>query len=88
MAALLSDQGGNLFLGLNLVLLSVIYLLLVSLSWNCSGPCKQTVIIEISTQCNFYFFFSFFFFSKKTESHGRDSDSMQGKKQIVWDLGG
>ena len=31
----------------------------LSLSWNCRGLCKQTVI-EISNQCNLHFFFSFF----------------------------
>ena len=47
-----------MFLRLNSVLLRVNYLLLVSLSWNCTGLCKQTVI-EISNQCNFHFSFSF-----------------------------
>ena len=72
-----------MFLGLNLVLLCVNYLLLVSLSWNCRGLCKQTVI-EISNQCNFHFSFSFF--SKKKESHGRDSDSLQEKNKLceIW----
>ena len=69
-----------MFLGLNLVLLCVNYLLLVSLSWNCRGLCKQTVI-EISNQCNCHFSFSFS--SKKKESHGRNSDSTQEKK-LCW----
>ena len=73
-----------MFLGLILVLLCVNYLLLVSLSWNCRGLCKQTVI-EISNQCNCHFSFSFS--SKKKESHGRNSDSTQEKK-IALDLGG
>ena len=53
-----------MFLGLNLVLLCVNYLLLVSLSWNCRGLCKPTNI-EIFNRCNFHLFFSFF--SKKKE---------------------
>ena len=48
-------QYENKFLGLNLVLLHVNYLLLVSLSWNCRGLCKQT-IIEIFNPCNFHLF--------------------------------
>ena len=48
-----------MFLGLNLVLLCVNYLLLFSLNWNCRGLCKQTAI-EIFNQCNFHFSFSFF----------------------------
>ena len=71
-----------MFLGLNLVLLCVNYLLLVSLSWNCRGPCKQTVI-EISNQCNIHLFFSFF---TEKESHGRDSDSVQEENKLcgIW----
>ena len=84
--AFLSDQGGNVFPGLNLVILCVNYLLLVSLSWNCRGLCKQT-IIEISNQCNSCFFFSFLFFKEKRKSW-QGFWQCARRKQIVWDLGG
>ena len=73
-----------MFLGLNLVLLRVNYLLLVSLSWNYRGLCKQTVI-GIFNQCK-SFTFSFLFFLKEKGSHGRDSDSVQIKSNLcgIW----
>ena len=66
-AALLSDLGDNLFLGLNLILLSVIYLLLVSSSWNCIvvPENRQSSLKYPINQCNIHFFFSFFFLFKE-----------------------
>ena len=66
---------GKIFLGLNLVLLHLNYLLLVRLNWNCRCLCKQ-MVIERSNQCNFQSFLL-----KKKESHEK-------KTKIVWDLWG
>ena len=84
---MLSDQVGNVFLGL--VLLRVNYLLLVNYLelelWRMVPVNRQS----LKNPINVTFTFSFLFFPKEKGSHGRDSDSVQElKKQIVWDLGG
>ena len=70
-----------MFLGLNLVLLHVNYLLLVSLSWNCRGLCKR---LSLKDPINVTFTISFLFLKKK-ESRGRILTVCRKKTEIVWD---
>ena len=75
--------GGKIFLGLNLVLLHLNYMLLVSLGWNCRGLCKQ-IVIERSNQCNFHNFF----FSFKEKGKSRQGWWLCAEKKKNWNCVG